>query len=100
MLVELRTPEELSVELGRRCRALRLEKNWRRATLAERAGISVSTLARFETTGVIALAKFVRLAWALGRLDDLETVLQSAPAATLADLERHDARPPKHRGRV
>ena len=96
----IRTPDEVALGLGRHCRALRLERNWRRATLAERAGISVSTLVRFETTGVIALAKFLRLAWALGRLDDLDPVLRPGPAATLDELERRDARPTKRRGRA
>jgi transcriptional regulator with XRE-family HTH domain len=96
----IRTPEEVSVDLGLRCRALRLGMNWRRATLAKRAGISVSTLARFETTGVIALPKFLRLAWALGRLDDLADVLQPSLPATLADLERGDGGPAKRRGRT
>lgn len=95
----MQTPDEVSRELGRRCRAARLAKNWRRATLAERAGISASTLARFETTGVITLTKFLRVAWALGRLSDLDDVLRAPPAASLVELERTESNAPKQRGR-
>lgn len=94
----LHTPPEVVLQLGRRLEALRLAQDWRRTTLAERAGVSASTIARFETTGAITLENFARLAWALGRLDELAGLLSPAAAGSLRELERRSS-PRRKRGR-
>ena len=97
--MKLHTPAEVGRQLGVRVRELRLARNWRRATLAERAGVGLSTLARFETSGRITLANLLMIADALGRLDELAQIFQPPPARSLAELERE--REPKRalRGR-
>lgn len=95
----LLSPTEIAAELGRRVEALRLANNWRRATLAERAGVSVSTIQRFEHGGKITLENLLRLADALGRADELSLLFQPAPARSLDELERHASRPLPKRGR-
>lgn len=97
--VKLHTPAEVGRQLGSRVRELRLARNWRRATLAERAGVGLSTLARFETSGRITLGSLLAIADALGRLDELAQMFAPPPARSLAELER--ARDPKRpqRGR-
>ena len=81
-------PEELAVTLGARIKALRLLAGWKRATLAERAGVSVSSLKRFEQTGQASLALVLRCAVSLGRLAEFEGLLAPPPARSINELER------------
>ncbi len=95
----LLTPVEIAAELGRRLEALRLGNHWRRATLAERTGVSVSTIARFEQGGRITLENLLRLADGLGRADELASLFQPKPARSLDELETQLSRPLPKRGR-
>lgn len=94
----LHTPTEIGAELGRRLQALRLGNRWRRATLAERAGVSASTIQRFETSGKITLENLLRLADALGRADELAALFQPPPARSIDELERRTSRALPKRG--
>lgn len=97
-MFSLFTPREVSERLGARMMQLRLARDWRRATLAERAGVSPATVSRFETTGQITLENLLKLAHALDALDAFEGVFV-APAGTIAELERNLAAAPRRRGR-
>ncbi len=92
------TPHEVAHALAARVRELRLEHDWTRATLAERSGVSLGSLARFEQKGLISLDSFLRLALALDRLDDLEGVLAREEPESIAELERRSARKRRKRG--
>lgn len=96
---ELTTPREVALSLAARCKALRLARDWKRTTLAARAGVSPASLKRFETTGQVSLESFLKLCGALGRLDEVGALLQPPPARSIAELERRAARPRSRRGR-
>jgi transcriptional regulator with XRE-family HTH domain len=98
-LLALRTPDEVARLLAGRVRDLRLTRNWTRATLAERAGVTVASLRRFEVTGQASLALVLRVAHALSRLAELEGVLLPPRAASLVELEARAAAPRRRRGR-
>ena len=83
----LRTPEEAARELADKARRLRLTRNWKQATLAERSGVTLASLRRFERTGEISLKSLLRLAFALGRLDDFVTVFEEPEAGSIRQLE-------------
>lgn len=95
----LRTPEQTRVALAARIKALRLTKGWKQATLAERSGVSLGSLRRFETSGRGSLQNVLKLAFALGRLDDFETLFQTPEASSLAELEALE-KPKRQRGRL
>lgn len=97
-MLSLFTPREVAERLGARMMQLRLARDWRRATLAERAGVSVATVSRFETAGQITLDNLLKLAHALGALDAFEGVFV-APAGSIAELERSVAATQRRRGR-
>lgn len=99
MPASLRTPVEVASDLGERVKALRLARNWRRATLAERAGVGLSTVQRFETTGHITIENLLKLADALGRLAELEQLFSPPRARSIAALERATEAPLPKRGR-
>ncbi len=96
----LQTPEQVSVDLASRVRELRLVRGWRQLTLAKRSGVSLGSLRRFEASGKVSLQNLLKLAFALGRLDDFDAVLQPPPAASIAELEAAQDRPARKRGRL
>ena len=48
----------------------------------------------------ISLGNLMKLAFALGRIDDFDAVLEPPPAASMAELEASVRRPRRQRGRV
>ncbi len=96
----LRTPAEAALGLAERVKALRLERNWKRDTLAARAGVSAATLTRFERTGEVSLGTFLRLCDALDRLAELDRTLQPAAARSMQELEERAVRRTPKRGRL
>lgn len=61
----LHSPADIARDVGENAKALRLSKNLSRKTLAEKSGVSESTIKRFETTGVVTLEALILLATAL-----------------------------------
>jgi transcriptional regulator with XRE-family HTH domain len=83
----LSTPEEIAQQLAAKSRALRLARRWKQSTLAERSGVTLPSLRRFERTGQVSLQNLLRLVFALGRLSDFEQPLLSPAAGSIAELE-------------
>ena len=73
--------------LAERLRDERLRRNWRQETLAERSGVSLPTIRRYERTGRTSIENLLRLCHALGRLDEFDSLLRPPPASSLAELE-------------
>ncbi|MDR1014548.1 MAG: helix-turn-helix transcriptional regulator [Coriobacteriales bacterium] len=69
---EQKTPYEVTRDVAQAMRARRKERGFSQAELAQRAGVSLGSLKRFERTHEIALASLVRLALALGCEEDFE----------------------------
>lgn len=67
-------------------------------TLAERAGVSLASLRRFESSGRISVQNLLRLAFALGRLGDFEGLFEAAPASSLDELEAREEQNIPRRG--
>lgn len=99
MSIALYNPEEIAERLAARVMQLRLAHDWKRETLAERAGLSASTIKRFESTGQVSLDNLLRLALALGCLEQFEALFAAGPITTLAELERRVEAPERRRGR-
>lgn len=96
----LHTPERIAASLAARLRELRLARGWRQVTLAERSGVSLASLRRFERSGKVSLQNLLKLVFALGRLDDFDALLRRPRPATLAELEASETRPERKRGRI
>ena len=100
MTLALTMPTEMAKALAARLKTLRLLKGWRRATLAQRAGVSPFSLKRFEQTGKASLELVLKVAHALARLDEFEGLFRPPPARSLAELEERATRPVPKRGRL
>lgn len=79
---------EVLRHLADRVRALRLDLGWRQQTLADRSGVPLATLRRFERTGQVSLKGLLLIAHALGRLDELGRLFQAAPARSIDELAK------------
>lgn len=74
------TPSEVAGILGERLKTQRLSLNLTQATLAERSGIGVSTVARIESGQGGTLDNVIRLATALGMVNHFAELFYMAPA--------------------
>jgi HTH-type transcriptional regulator/antitoxin HipB len=95
---QLMTPAEAQKMMVERVRAARVSLGLKQSTLAQRAGVTLPTLRRFEQTGEVSLKYLLRICHALGRLGEFENILRSPAATTLAELEERAARPQRKRG--
>ena len=70
------TPIETSKLLAKRLRTLRKQNKYSQEEMAERAGVSLGSLKRFESTGKISLESFLKLLKLIGRINELDMLLQ------------------------
>lgn len=71
------TPTEISKALAQRHKLLRKELRLSQKEMAERSGVSLGSLKRFENTGKISLEALLKLAHLTGRLKDFDSIFQS-----------------------
>ncbi len=69
------TPYEVSKEIAKRHRIIRKQLKISQKDMAERSGVSLGSLKRFENTGKISFESLLKLIHLLGRLDDFANVL-------------------------
>ncbi len=89
--IQMSMPEDIGRRLADRLRGERLRLGWKQSTLAERSGVSVPTIRRYERTGRTTIETLLRLCHALGRLEEFADLLAPPPASTLAELEARAA---------
>ena len=70
------TPHEMAGHIKDQVRAKRLSLNLSQQTLAERSGVSYSVLKKFERTGQISLASLLKIALALGALEQFKDLFR------------------------
>ena len=92
---QLNTTLDVARTLAGRVKALRLQKRWKRSTLAARSGVSESSLRRFEQSGKVSLENFLKLLSALGRLDEMNDLLEPPPARSIDDLVKEKQKIPQ-----
>jgi len=69
------TPLEVSKALAERHRALRKQLKMSQEEMAERSGVSLGSLKRFENTGKISIDSLLKLMHLLGRLNEFDRLL-------------------------
>jgi transcriptional regulator with XRE-family HTH domain len=80
------TPLETGKSLAERHKLLRKKIRLSQKEMAERSGVSLGSLKRFENTGKISLEALLKLAHLIGRLKDFDTIFQSG--ADLNEVEK------------
>ncbi len=74
LAVSLKTPQELRQELAARAKERRLALNISQQELAERSGVSLGSIKRFESSGLISLSSLLEISLVLGCLGDFDTL--------------------------
>ena len=69
-------PGDVRLDLAHKHKKLRKQKGLSQSDLAERSGVSLGSLKRFETKGQVSLESLLKLVFILGRLSDFENVLK------------------------
>lgn len=71
------TPLEVCKALAKRHKSLRKILRLSQVEMAERSGVSLGSLKRFENTGKVSLQTLLKLAHFNGRLKDFDTIFQT-----------------------
>jgi transcriptional regulator with XRE-family HTH domain len=81
-----KTPSDLLQTLAKRHHILRKKNGYSQQELADRSGVSLGSIKRFERTGLISLESLLKLAHVLNRLEDFDKVFENQN--NLDDLEK------------
>jgi transcriptional regulator with XRE-family HTH domain len=88
LAINLKTVHEVQTGISERFKLRRLAMNLTQRELAERSGVTLGSLKRFEREGLIALDSLLNLASVLNCLGDFDTLAaesQPIPAAQSLD---------------
>ncbi len=69
-------------------RKRRIEKNLTRDQVAEKAGVAVSNIVRFEQKGLISLKNLIGLAMALGYTAEMKGIFAQPKYSTMEELQQ------------
>lgn len=73
------TDEEIAYVMALRAKKLRIASNQKQSELSKKANLSSpTTYSNFEQTGKISFLNFIKVIRTLGRLNELETMLQES----------------------
>lgn len=100
-MVLLITPAKAQKKLAEQVRARRLQMELTQESLAQRSGVPLSTLRKFEQKGTISLAAFLKLQMVLGGLEDIleATRPKDVEFSSIDDLLEANRKPARQRGR-
>ena len=82
----LNNVDEISKQIAADFRHRRVEKGLTREQVAERAGVAVSNVARFEQKGLISLKNLIGLAMALGYTSEIKGLFSNPKYSTMEEL--------------
>lgn len=94
-----KTPQSLMVGVAQRVKQRRLEKRWTQKILAAKAGVSMPSYRRFETTGEISLRSLIMLAFALDMTDEFESLFARKAYQSIDDILKAEQPKQRKRGR-
>lgn len=85
-MISLISAFKAQLKIAENIRARRLAMELTQEGLAERSGVSLATLRKFEQKGIISMESFLKLLMVVGALEDIISVLKpSKPNFTSID---------------
>ncbi len=99
----MQTDVEIRLAIAEQVKGLRLYHGWKRSTLSERAGVTLASIKRFETTGEISLKSLLRIARSLHCLDPFANIFVVPKAHSIKELMEREEKLQKakpKRGRI
>lgn len=102
MALALKSASDVLLEVRDRFKRRRLAMRLTQAGLARRSGVTLGSLKRFETTGLIAFDSLLKIALVLECLGDFDKLgAEDAPALANRSLDEVlAARAPRKKGRI
>ena len=82
----LDNPDEIAKEMANDFRRRRIEKNLTREQVAEKSGVAMSNIMRFEQKGLISLKNLIGIAMALGYTSEIKGVFSQPKYSTMEEL--------------
>ena len=93
-----KTPNLIMSGIAQRVKQRRLEKGWTQKMLAAKAGLSLPSYRRFESSGEISVRSLVKLAFALDMTDEFETLFSSKTYQSIDDIVKSEQTKQRKRG--
>ncbi len=98
--INIKTPSQIMFQLKENFKAKRLSFNLTQEGLANKSGVSLGSLKRFETTGQISLESLLALANVLDCLDDFLSIANTKTKEFSSMEQLLQKKPPKKRGTI
>ena len=80
--------DDIAKKLANDFRARRIEKNLTREQVAEKSGVAVSNIIRFEQKGLISLKNLIGIAMALGYTSEIKNIFEQPKFSTMEELSQ------------
>lgn len=100
-MISLTTPAKVQRKLAEHVRAQRLQLELTQEGLAERSGVPLPTLRKFEQKGSISLESYLKLQMVLGGLEDIlkATQIKETVFSSIDDVLESNSAPTRQRGK-
>jgi transcriptional regulator with XRE-family HTH domain len=100
-MVLLITPSKAQTKLAENIRLRRLDMELTQTGLAERSGVPLATLRKFEQQGMISLESLLKILMVVGGLEEVVKATMPTPAAfaSIDEVLKADSRITRKRGR-
>lgn len=100
-MVLLTSPLKTQKKLAENTRLRRLQMELTQEGLADRSGVSLSTLRKFEQKGVISLESFLKLQMVLGSLEDIlkATLVKETVFSSIEEVLKAGSKTTRKRGK-
>lgn len=80
--------DDVAMKMANDFRARRIEKNLTREQVAEKSGVAVSNIVRFEQKGLISLKNLIGIAMALEYTSEIKTIFEQPKYSTMEELSQ------------
>ena len=98
-MISIKSPFEMAGVIAKKAQEKRLKLNLSQKTLSEKSGVSYGTLKKFEQKGQISLESLLKIALALGEMDQFEHLFANSEDALPSSLDELLDDHPRKRGR-
>lgn len=78
--------DDIAMQIANDFKRRRIERNLTREQVAEKSGVAISNLARFEQKGMISLKNLIDIAMALGYTSEIKAIFSAPKYDTMEEL--------------
>lgn len=80
--------DDIARALAEDFRKRRVEKNLTREQVAEKSGVAVSNIVRFEQKGLVSLKNLISIAMAMGYTSEVQNIFSEPKYSTMEELSQ------------